>query len=266
MSCWRTAVLVGGLLGVQVGLASAAGNLLLNGNFDATHSVEYDPLNYPELFNEYPDDWDMDSDFNLPSPFLDGFSAELWAGGPPTPDTGVDDRGIFFKSFYGGAPFPGDLNPTITTHMTQDVAATPGTTYTLKGWAAAESNYSGLAAPGGQTFFALEFLNGGGGVIQSVVLDLEANGLAVNPRDAANEGPWNWQEYVLIATAPAGTAEVRSRVSVIDGFYNMDPGQAFIVDDFTLEAMQVPEPAAGVLAIVGGLMVGSRRVRFGRSR
>lgn len=264
MKCSWILVLVVGLMSMQVETTNASANLLLNGSFDATHSVEFDPLNYPGLFNEYPDNWATDSDFNLPSPFLDGFSAELWAGGPASPDTGPEDRGIFFKSFYGGAPFPGDLNPTITTHMTQDVAATPGTTYTLKGWAAAESNYSGLIAPGGQTFFALDFLSGGGGVIASVELDLEASGLAVNPRDASIEGPWNWREYVLAAIAPPGTAEVRTRVSVLDGFYTMDPGQAFIVDDFTLEAIPVPEPSAGVLALVG-MLFGWRRARMGRT-
>jgi hypothetical protein len=262
MSFGRIVVLVVALSIVSTKSTQAAVDLLLNGNFDATHSVEFDPLRYPEQTNEYPDHWEMDSDFNVPSPFLDGFTAELWAGGPNSPDTGPEDRGIFFKSFYGGAPFPGDLNPTITTHMTQDVPGVVGSTYTLKGWAAAESNYSGFLLAGGQTFFALEFLNGGGGVISSVELDLEASGLAVNPRDATIESPWNWQEYVLVGVAPAGTAEVRTRVSVVDGFYSFDPGQAFIVDDFSLDVTPVPEAGTALMAVMGmGLVAMARRRR-----
>lgn len=258
--------LVFGLAVSGASAASAAGNLLSNGNFDAHHSVEVDPLRYPGMLNEQPDNWEMDSDFNLPNPFLDGFSSELWAGGAPSPDTGPEDYGIFFKTFWGGAPFPGDLNPTITTHMTQDQPAAPGTTYVLTGWAAAESNYSGFVAAGGQTYFALDFLNGGGGIIQSLTFDLEANGLAIDPRDALIESPWNWTEYVLMGVAPVGTAIVRTRVSVFDGFYNIDPGQAFVVDDFTLVA--VPEPGSWLLAVLafGGVTRRNKRPRFAARR
>src|SRR5262249_20682901 len=103
-----------------------------------------------------------------------------------------------------------------------------------------------------QTYIALDFLNGVGATILSEVLDLEAHGLAANPRDAAIEGPWNWTPYAVTKVAPAGTATVRARVSVLNGFYNTDPGQAFIVDDFTLTS--VPEPMG--LALIGLGMAG----------
>jgi hypothetical protein len=255
-----SAFLVLGFVTSCATLANAAGNVLLNGTLDAHHPVEFDPVNYPGLTNEYPDHWLMQSDFNVPTPFLDGFSSEEWAGGPPSPDTNPGDRGVFFKSFFGGAPFPGGGNPTITTHMYQDNPAIPGHTYTLTGWAAAESNYSGLVAPGAQTLFALDFLDGGGSVIVSESLDLEANGLAINPRDAAIEGPWNWTEYTVMKVAPAGAVSVRARVSMLDGFYTMDPGQALIVDDFALAS--IPEPSS--ITLISMAMAGffsSRRLR-----
>jgi hypothetical protein len=254
------AVLVLGLAACEAGVARGAGNLLLNGNLDAHHSVEYDPANYPGLLNEYPDHWQMVSDFNIPTPFVDGFSSEEWAGGTASPDTNPGDRGVFFKSFFGGAPWIQGANPTITTHLYQDVPGTAGLQYVLTGWAAAESNYSGLAAPGGQTYLALDFLNGVGATIVSEVLDLEAHGLAVNPRDAAIEGPWNWTLYTVTKAAPAGTATVRARVSMFNGFYNVDPGQALIVDDFTLTS--VPEPAS--VALIGWALASLAGMRWRR--
>jgi hypothetical protein len=39
-----------------------------------------------------------------------------------------------------------------------------------------------------------------------------------------------------------------ARVSLIDGLLNpIGGGQAFVVDDFTLDTTQVPEPATGAL-------------------
>ena len=41
---------------------------------------------------------------------------------------------------------------------------------------------------------------------------------------------------------------MRARVSLIDGVLDpMGGGQAFLVDDFTLDITQVPEPATGAL-------------------
>ncbi len=137
----RTKLMALGLAAYLASVGSAASNLLLNGNFDAHHPVEFDPAGYPGLTNEYPDHWQMVSDFNVPTPFVDGFSSEDWAGGPASPDTNPGDRGVFFKTFFGGAPWISGANPTITTQMYQDQPGTPGLTYILTGWAAAESNY-----------------------------------------------------------------------------------------------------------------------------
>lgn len=89
----------------------------------------------------------------------------------------------------------------------------------------------------------------------SEALDLEAHGLSVNPRDAAVEGPWNWTPYVVTKVAPAGTTTVRARVTVLNGFYNVDPGQAFIVDDFTLQSVPEPTSLALISLAIGGLAV-----------
>src|SRR6185295_15887813 len=95
-----TTCLVLGLAAYNTSVGNAAGNLLLNGNFDAHHSVEFDPAGYPGLTNEYPDHWGMISDFNIPSPFVDGFSSEDWASGFFSLDTNPGDRGVFFKAFF----------------------------------------------------------------------------------------------------------------------------------------------------------------------
>ena len=43
-----------------------------------------------------------------------------------------------------------------------------------------------------------------------------------------------WGTNTLTATAPAGTATVRSRASMIDGFFSKDPQQSYFVDNFVL--------------------------------
>jgi hypothetical protein len=48
---------------------------------------------------------------------------------------------------------------------------------------------------------------------------------------------------------------------MLDGFYTMDPGQALIVDDFTLTS--IPEPASIVL--IGAAMVGFFSLRRPRN-
>src|SRR5262249_6289980 len=132
------------------------------------------------------------------------------------------DCGVFFK------PFNGDLvtNGLATGTLYQDNPATAGLTYTFTGWAGAEAN--SLAS---QFVFALEFLDGANAVIQSNVLDLAANGLFV-----PNGQPFNYKQYSIMAVAPVGTATVRASASFIGGRNNpAGGGQAFLVDDFTLD-------------------------------
>ena len=134
----------------------------------------------------------------------------------------------------------------------QDNPGIPGKEYKLTGWAGAEANVLM-----GDAVFALEFLDGGG-------IEIPASGaeLSLLPTLFVDNGePFDYKQYTLSAIAPAGTVFVRARVSMIDAIANpAGGGQAFVVDDFTLEV--VPEPSSVALALVGALVlfgIGLRR-------
>lgn len=176
--------------------------------------------------------------------FDDGAASEGFA------DQDGGGFGLFFKAFVGNPPW----DPTagsVDANIYQDVAGTAGKIYTLTGWWGAEANYSGLNTPGANTIFALDFLNGSGGLISSAELDLEAAGLG-----GPNPG-LNYEQYSVSATAPAGTATVRARGSMIDGVFFQDPGQALVTDNWTLTA--VPEPSSIMLMGVALMGLVSRR-------
>jgi hypothetical protein len=166
--------------------------------------------------------------------------------GPPPEGFGGPDGGVFYKAFTGNNTTDGPA----TVHLSQTFAATPGLTYLLTGWAGAEANFLGTGE------FAIDFLNGGGGLISSAALNLNAAGLFV-----VNGQPFNYKEYQVQGVAPAGTTSVRARTSLLNGLSNpAGGGQAFVVDDFTFQA--VPEPAAiGVLALVACGATLRRRVK-----
>jgi MYXO-CTERM domain-containing protein len=184
--------------------------------------------------------------------FDDGATSEAFA------DHDGGGFGLFFKAFVGNPPW----DPTagsVDAHIYQDVAGTPGTTYTLTGWWGAEDNYSGLHTPGANAIFALDFLTGGGGLIGSTELDLEAAGLG----DPSLAG-FNYEQFVIMAVAPAGTVTVRARGSMLDGVFFLDPGQALVTDQWSLTARSTPTPEPGT-ALMGGLaalaLLGSARRR-----
>jgi hypothetical protein len=156
--------------------------------------------------------------------------------GFPGPDgcNGLDCA-VFFKPFTGNAA----PNGPATGHLQQDNPAIAGKTYILTGWAGAEPNALMADAQ-----FAVEFLDAADMVIGGSVLSLLPT-LFVD-----NGLPFDYKQYTVSATAPAGTVEVRARASMIDAVGNpLGGGQAFVVDDFSL--VQVPEPSSLLLVCLG---------------
>jgi hypothetical protein len=245
-------ILILGAAVAAFGADTASAVLLVNGNFDRTHRVEV----APGLFLPQPDNWTNQASRAISGPYFDDLSSEPWAGPAPTPVTtdgnlnppppdgfGGPDGGVFFKAFSGST-----ATGAATGHLFQDVPATPGLAYTLTGWAGAEANYMAT-----QSVLAIDFLNGASSVIGGTELDLVASGLFTG-----NGQPFNYKQYTVMATAPAGAVTARARVSMIGGLSNpAGGGQAFVVDDFVLTA--VPEPSSGILGLIG--LAGMLRVR-----
>lgn len=243
-----------GIVACATSVASAVtliGGSINNGNLDLTYAQEI----VPQFFLPKPQVWQNVGTRTITGPYEDEMSSESWAGPAPTPVTtdgnlnppppegcGGPDFAVFFKPFSSSV-----ANGPATGHLYQDNPGTPGMKYILTGWAGAEAN----ALMGGAEF-AIEFLNGGGGVIGGASVNL------LPTLFVPNGEAFNYKQYMVMATAPAGTATVRARASMIDGLSNpAGGGQAFVIDDFTLEC--VPEPAT--LALVGVAVAGLMGIR-----
>jgi hypothetical protein len=249
------ALLVVGLLACGNSVAKAQiiiGGSINNGNLDRTYAQEI----VPGFFLPKPIIWINEGLRTISGPYEDEMSSEPWAGPAPTPVTtdgnlnlphpeghGGPDGGVFFK------PFSGNVNDGAATgHLYQDNPATPGLIYLLTGWAGAEAN-----ALMGDAVFALEFLDAGNSVLAgSAQLSL------LPTLTLPNGEPFNYKQYSVMATAPAGTVNVRARVSMIDGMANpLGGGQAFVVDDFELSV--IPEPTTLALFGLGLIAFALRR-------
>jgi hypothetical protein len=169
--------------------------------------------------------WVVDAELSG-APYGDGGSSETFCNvSPPSDPLGY---GFFFKPFHGTAP-----SPTINVFLYQDNPTTPGTKFTLSGYAGAELNYSGYFAtnsPPPQTLFVIEFLNSSSTIIASNAYDLIAASL---PNTGASG-------MILFTTpqftAPAGTVTVRAGAYMGNTYATVNP-QNFFVDSFDLEAI-----------------------------
>ncbi len=119
-------------------------------------------------FNPCPIGWVVYAAKSISNPygdFMDGGDSETWCNvSPPSDPNGY---GFFFKPFQGTPGPPADL---LSVYLYQDNPATPGTKFTLSGYAACEANYSGLITtnnPPSATLFVVEFLDNSGNIIQS---------------------------------------------------------------------------------------------------
>jgi PEP-CTERM motif-containing protein len=235
-----------GLLTCAVQSANAVvviGGSTNNGNLDLTQATEI----VPGFFLPKPQVWQNVGTRTISGPYEDEMSSEPWAGPAPTPVTtdgnlnppspegcGGPDCAVFFKAFSGNA-----TNGAATGLLYQDNPATPGLTYVLTGWAGAEANLLVQDAT-----FSVRFLNGANADIGGATLSL------LPALFVPNGQPFNYKAYTVSAVAPAGAVTVRAGASMIGGLSNpAGGGQAFVIDDFTLDA--VPEPTALALGLIG---------------
>jgi hypothetical protein len=240
------------ILGLLICASAAHAQIIIggntkNGNLDATVSTQV----LPTLFVPKPTVWQNVGTRTITGAYEDELSSESFAGQAPTPvttggsglpnpdgcGTGNLDCGVFFKAFTGNT-----ANGPATGHLFQDNPSSPGLIYRFTGWAGGEANFMAARAE-----FAIEFLNAGNFVIGGTTLNLSTAGLLT-----PNGQPFNYKPYTFTSTAPANTAAVRARASMIDGIPNpAGGGQAFVVDDITLAI--VPEPTSVVLGLIAML-------------
>jgi hypothetical protein len=212
-------------LGAALGLVACAtpsanaANVLFNPTLD---SIDFFSQN-----GKTPVGWTVDAVKAISGVYADGGSSESWCN-----VLDPDGYGFFFKPFAGSQP-DGDL---LTVDLYQDNPATPGTKFTLSGYAAAEGNYSGFFntnSPAPETLFIIYFLDNTGTVISgsSNVFDLISAGLP-------NTGPGSMASFLYTTpqvTAPPNTVTVRAGVSMRNT-YGTSGQQSFFVDAFDLEA------------------------------
>jgi hypothetical protein len=253
-----------------------AQELLTNENMDSTVQVGDPALYYPEFVG-----WTFTTDpcSYSPcsiSPYVPGAFYTQYSGYPATFANRLASdpakHGFVATSFEGYYPF--EIVGAVDIEIAQSVPGTAGMEYRFSGWAHFQGGYAGGVAfldllspnqrnqnaqavnPGvpvaalTDTFFALEFLDGGGNVLPgSIFYELHDDGGQQN--DNEQDG-LTWVQHVLRAVAPLGTVNVQVRAGMIDGEFNIDaPRQSVYFDDFSLTA--VPEPGSLLMLVVAGL-------------
>jgi hypothetical protein len=209
----RLLSLIAALCLLTWGTGVANANELLNANLDVTEVGQQDLAT--------PTGWTVEAARFSSGPYGDGCSSEDFAN---ILDPG--GKGLFFK------PFGGAVGDELSVLFYQDNPATPGTKYTLSGYAAAEANYCGFFAtnsPAPRTQFFVEFLDAGANGLVTNVYSLTANGLS------SFMTLFTTAQY----TAPANTATVRAGVRMLNA-YTTTGSQGFWVDAFDLESVAPP--------------------------
>lgn len=154
------------------------------------------------------------------------------------------NRGLWFRSFMGGLIQGGSTE--VDAILTQSVPGNAGENYSLSAWYRYETFYSGGDEfRNTQTILAMDFLDGMGGLLSSVELDVDA----VNLNDGV------WRQFSVAGIAPAGTASVQARASFLDGVLQTGNPQSAFVDDFEM----TPEPSSLALIGLGAMALIRRR-------
>lgn len=210
-----TFIAVLGLVAWGSGVANA--NDLSNSDLDA--------ISISSQNNNTPTGWTVDASKSVSGTHFDGCSSEPWCNVQQP-----GGYGLFFK------PFQGSVGDEITVRFYQDNPATPGTKFTLSGYAAGEANYSGFFTtnnPPPRTLFVIEFLDAAGNGLATNEYDLIAAGLP-------SGGPGSMVQFTTPeVTAPANTTTVRAGASMINA-YSTSGAQSFFVDAFDLESVAPP--------------------------
>jgi hypothetical protein len=244
---WLHSAVIAAFVLAAIAAAPAPATLLVNGNLD-------DP---PDPESDVATGWTL-----VEGP--GGANAATFASfGNHTPG---GERGLWLRSFAGG--FGPGAPATVSADLLQQVPGNPGWRYDLSAWSRWEEFYSGAVtnlnqgdatdtddgpASPTETILAIDFLDAANVLLASTELDLRF----LQSNDST------WRRHELSGIAPAGTAFVRARASMIDGILNpgVNPQSAFF-DDF--ELIGVPEPGTlGAVALGIAGIAALRRRRAG---
>ena len=215
------------MLGIVGALSLAAwGTVSVNAQ-NVLLNPDLDQIGFTTQANPCPIGWVVNAFKTISGGYTDGGDSEPWCNVQQ-----ANGYGFFFKPFSGDVSV-GDL---VSVWLYQDNAATPGTKFTLSGYASCEANYSGLFAtnsPNPVTAFFVEFLDASDNPIVTNVFNLITDGLDTS-------GPGGMSLHTTLQyTAPAGTAKVRAGAEILN-CYSTTGAQSFFVDAFDLESVAPP--------------------------